>query len=84
MSRPTYFTDEMVKGAFRSFRHEHIFCEKGDCTVMKDVFNFEAPFGVLGRLVSVLVLRRYMKSLLTERNRVIRAYAESGKWHELF
>ena len=74
----------MIKGAFRSFRHEHHFAEKENGTLMKDVFDFEAPLGFLGKLAAQLVLTRYMTRLLSQRNKVIKDFAESGKWHELF
>lgn len=77
---PVYFTDEMVKGAFKSFRHEHHFVAEGNGTLMRDVFVFESPFGVLGRLFNRLVLVKYMTGLLLERNRVIKEYAETADW----
>lgn len=73
---PCYFTDEMVSGAFRSFRHEHIFQEKGNATLMVDVFDYKSPYGILGRLADVLFLKGYMKRLLEKRNRIIKQYAE--------
>src|ERR1700761_416585 len=48
--RPYIFVDEMVDGAFRSFRHEHHFSVKGDITSMHDVFVFESPLGILGKV----------------------------------
>ena len=74
--RPNYFVDEMIKGAFKSFRHEHHFSASNGKTLMKDVFVFESPLGVLGGLFNWLVLTRYMKSLLEERNRVIKDAVE--------
>ena len=47
---------------------------------MKDIFIFESPFGVLGKLVNSLFLKNYMFKLLIERNRVIKEYAETDKW----
>lgn len=77
MEAPNYFVDEMLSGAFKSFRHEHIFeeDEKGN-TIMTDRFDFESPFGYLGNLVNQLVLTRYMTTLLEERNQVIKREAE--------
>ena len=75
--RPNLFADEMVSGAFKSFRHEHHFTTSGDHTIMKDVFEFESPLGILGRIFNKLILTRYMTKLLEERNRVIKEIAES-------
>lgn len=77
LEAPNYFTDEMVSGAFKSMRHEHLFYAINNETVMKDIFIFEAPLGGLGRLANFLFLGRYMENLLKERNRVIKQAAES-------
>ncbi|HWB33346.1 MAG TPA: SRPBCC family protein [Acidobacteriaceae bacterium] len=75
--RPHYFQDVMVRGAFRSFEHNHFFERgKGEHTLMRDELRFEAPFGLVGRVAEVLVLRRYLKRFLIARNHVIRTTAE--------
>jgi len=74
--QPNFFADELVKGAFKSFRHEHYFLERNNQTLMNDVFTFQSPFGILGRLFNWLVLERYMTRLLIKRNVVIRKTAE--------
>lgn len=74
---PHLFVDEMVQGAFKSFRHEHRFeAIDANTTLMTDVFEFESPLGILGRLANVLFLKRYMTKLLTVRNAVIKQAAE--------
>lgn len=78
--RPRYFQDEMVRGPFAMMRHDHFFgALSPDETEMRDVFLFAAPLGTLGRIVEMLVLRRYMARLLHERNAVIRQIAESER-----
>ena len=76
--RPTRFTDEMVAGIFQQLHHVHVFVPQPDGTLMIDVFTFQAPLGVLGRLAEVLFLTRYMKGLLLSRNRYLKQVAESG------
>lgn len=73
---PVYFTDEMVQGAFTSFKHEHIFEAKENSTLMTDVFRFESPLGMLGKLANHLFLTTYMRNLLVHRNEVIKKEAE--------
>lgn len=75
--RPVYFVDEMVQGAFRSIRHEHRFEAADDGTVMYDIFAYQSPLGLVGRVADYLFLKRYMRWLLEERNAVIRAEAEA-------
>lgn len=81
--RPAFFVDEMLRGAFQSFRHEHRFETSGSMTLMHDTFTYTSPLGFLGRFADLLFLEKYMRRLLEERNAVIREYAESGKWEAL-
>jgi ligand-binding SRPBCC domain-containing protein len=70
MEIPGYFIDEQVQGPFRRFRHVHEFSEDSSgATTMVDRIEFDAPFGVFGRLVEKLVLRRYLQRLVEARNR---------------
>ena len=80
MNKPLSFTDEMVSGDFRSMRHEHHFKTVENGTLLIDLFDFEAPYGNLGKLFSKLYLTKYLRHLLEQRNNVIREYAESDKW----
>jgi hypothetical protein len=72
----SFFEDCMLKGAFKSMRHQHFFEEKEGKTEMRDVFCYETPYGFLGKLVDILILRKYMKDLLEERNKHIQQVAE--------
>ncbi|MGN6440085.1 MAG: SRPBCC family protein [Agriterribacter sp.] len=83
MDYPFSFEDRMVKGIFKSITHRHIFSKKNGMTEMTDIFVYEVPFGLFGKLFDRIVLRRYMKGLLTKRNDCIKVYAETGKWKEL-
>jgi len=76
MIKYSYFKDEMIKGAFKRFSHQHFFEQKGKVTVMKDVFDYSSPLGVLGKLADALFLKNYMTRFLKERNRVIKLNAE--------
>ncbi|MBR9845618.1 MAG: SRPBCC family protein [Algicola sp.] len=71
-----YFVDEMVSGAFKSFKHEHIFQTDNDKTLMIDRFQFESPLGVFGKLANLLFLKRYMTNLLRTRNAFLKKTAE--------
>ncbi|UWX96912.1 SRPBCC family protein [Arthrobacter zhaoxinii] len=71
MEPPDYFIDEQVKGPFRRFRHVHEFSQDAAGSTMVDRIEFEAPFGVVGRLVEKLVLARYLRELIETRNRYL-------------
>ncbi|GAA0190273.1 hypothetical protein GCM10009122_51680 [Fulvivirga kasyanovii] len=78
--RPGIFVDEMEQGIFKRFRHEHHFADAAGQTIMTDVFDYESPLHFLGKLADLLLIKRYMTSLLVKRNLVIKEYAESEKW----
>ena len=81
MESPAYFQDTMIQGVFRSMKHDHFFrlLPSGQ-TAMKDVFCFAAPLPILGRLAEIVLLLRYMRTLLHERNVMIKRIAESSDW----
>ena len=80
MQRPDHFTDEMIKGDFKSFHHEHHFKAIENGTIMIDLVEFESPFGIIGKLFNQFYLKNYLENLLLKRNEVIKEYAEGLKW----
>jgi ligand-binding SRPBCC domain-containing protein len=80
--RPRHFRDSMVRGPFKRFDHDHIFEKRGEGTLMRDVFDFNSPFGILGKLVDTLVLERRLGRLLRERNAILKRVAESDEWKQ--
>lgn len=76
---PYHFRDSMVRGAFRSFAHDHFFEQDQGITIMKDRFEYTSPLGLLGGLADTLFLKRYMERLLRIRANVIRVAAEAGE-----
>lgn len=73
------FVDEMTKGIFKYFRHEHHFHKTEQGTKMIDVFDYKSPFGLLGQLADILFLKTYMTKLLTTRNNLIKLYTEPSE-----
>jgi len=70
---PDRFVDQMVRGPFRTFRHEHRFEARGGGTRMTDVITFRTPVALLTeRLVGL-----YLQRLMRIRNAAIRLKAES-------
>jgi ligand-binding SRPBCC domain-containing protein len=83
MEKTQKFIDEQLEGDFRMMKHERHFkaCENG--TLLIDLFHYESPYGMLGRWFNNLYLTRYLRRLLEQRNKVIKDYAETGKWKKL-
>lgn len=80
--RPNHFRDIMTRGAFKRMEHDHFFHPHDGGTVMRDVFAYESPFGIFGRLADLLVLEEHLRHFLKQRNEVIKKIAESTKWNE--
>jgi ligand-binding SRPBCC domain-containing protein len=80
--RPARFQDVMVSGAFKSMRHDHAFVAQPPGTLMVDRFEFESPFGILGRMVDRVFLFGYMRRFLARRNQVLKNLAESEEWRK--
>jgi ligand-binding SRPBCC domain-containing protein len=78
--RPHYFIDQQIKGIFKSMIHKHKFKQLDNRVIMIDIFEFQSPFGILGKIFNKLILTNYMKQLLIDRNNVIKEFAESEKW----
>jgi hypothetical protein len=71
----------MQKGAFKRFTHDHYFEEaENGKTLMRDVFDYESPFWIFGKIADALFLKKYMTQVLAERNLLIKNVAESERW----
>ena len=74
---PEFFTDEMEKGRFKSFRHEHYFSEVDGKTLMTDNLSYETPFGIFGKLFDRLLLKKHLTDFLLKRNAFLKQAAEN-------
>lgn len=77
MDRPKRFVDEQVAGPFEHWRHVHLFEAETDGTRMVDRIDYEAPFGLLGRVADRAFLNNYLTNLIDQRNDFIKQSAES-------
>jgi ligand-binding SRPBCC domain-containing protein len=76
LDRPSRFVDRQVRGPFRCFDHEHVFEPDNGGTLMVDRVSFDAPAGVIGRVVERLVLGPYLERLIETRGRFLKTEAE--------
>ncbi len=70
--RPHRFVDRQIGGPYRRWRHEHRFEASGGETVMRDRVEYELPYGVVGRIVHRLVVRRQLQQIFDYRAERIR------------
>jgi ligand-binding SRPBCC domain-containing protein len=73
---PMYFVDEMTEGTFKSLHHEHLFKEVDGVTEMIDIFKYEVPYSIFGKLFNYFILKSYLTKFLLERNKHIQQRAE--------
>jgi transcription-repair coupling factor (superfamily II helicase) len=79
--RPDRFRDSMVRGPLARLDHDHEFEDDGaGGTLMRDVFDYAAPLGLLGRLAERLFLTRHLRRFLAARNAELKRIAESDEW----
>ncbi len=76
LDRPYRFADEMVEGAFKWLRHVHEFEFQSGITVMRDILDWEPPFGLIGRAADRLFLRRHMHWFVSTKQAAFRRIAE--------
>lgn len=74
---PDRFVDEMVRGPFSMYRHEHRFEPIPEGIRMEDLVEYKTPLGPL-RPLADRIAGAYLRRLLRTRNQAIRAAAEGG------
>ena len=76
LDRPRRFVDEMVRGAFASFRHVHEFADERGSVRVRETFTWRSPLGLLGVLADKVAVERHMRSFLGEKQSGLKAIAE--------
>ena len=83
MKKGLFYTNEMAEGDFKKMKHEHHFKKVDNGTILINLFSFETPYGLLGKMAEKLFLKRYFRKLLAQRVAAIKDYAESEKWRHI-
>jgi ligand-binding SRPBCC domain-containing protein len=75
---PLRFVDEQVTGPFARWQHEHRFEPLPDGrTRLRDIVEYEPPFGILGRIADALFIRRRLTAQFAYRHRVTKQVLEA-------
>ena len=78
LEEPTLIVDELLRGPFATWRHEHRFAElPGGRTRLTDHVTYELPGGALGRMANALVGRRLLLATFRSRQARTRALLEA-------
>ena len=73
------FTDVMTQGHFTYFVHQHSFKQEGTEVIMYDKLQYKVPYGLLGKVLDSLFIKRHLRNFLTERNMHIKCYVEKSE-----
>jgi ligand-binding SRPBCC domain-containing protein len=57
------FTDIQQSGPYKSWVHQHRFAACNDGTMMTDVLRYSLPFGILGKIVHLIFVRRQVHQI---------------------
>ncbi len=52
---PNLFIDKALKSPFKYWEHQHIFEKQDNRVLLKDIVNYELPFGFIGSLFSKFI-----------------------------
>jgi ligand-binding SRPBCC domain-containing protein len=78
LEEPTLIVDELLRGPFAAWRHEHRFAELPDGrTQLTDHVDYRLPAAALGRIADALVVRRLLLSSFRSRQERTRALFET-------
>ncbi len=75
---PHHFEDLQIKGPYQLWRHTHRFEAVDDGTRIRDVVQYALPFGVLGRAVHAVSVRRNVEEIFDYRDEKVRALFGGG------
>jgi ligand-binding SRPBCC domain-containing protein len=73
------FTDHQQKGPYRVWNHVHEFFPNGSGVLMKDTVEYELPFGIMGKIMHTLVVRKKLERIFDYRYRVLEEMMNSKK-----
>ncbi|MGB5867354.1 MAG: SRPBCC family protein [Arcobacteraceae bacterium] len=55
LEKPNILIDVAVKSPFKSWKHQHVFTKKGNVSELKDIIEYELPFGFLGKIIEPFI-----------------------------
>lgn len=58
-----YFIDNQIQGPYKIWHHEHHFKEIKNGTEMRDLLFYNVPFGLIGKLVHQIFIRKRIEEI---------------------
>jgi len=76
------FSDKQLKGPYKIWEHTHQFVEKGKGVLMKDEVKYVLPFGIIGRMIHSLMVRKKIERIFNYRKEILnKIFKENGNDH---
>ena len=66
-----YFVDEQRVGPYTIWHHEHIIDPIEGGVLMKDIVSYKPPFGFLGSIANVLVIKKKLNEIFNYRTKAL-------------
>lgn len=71
VERPTMFTDQQLKGPFKTWHHTHTFKSVAGGTLMCDVVDYELPLGIIGKLAHAILVKQRVENIFIFRKKIL-------------
>lgn len=68
INKPSIIVDTAIKSPFSFWRHSHVFTKKGNMCELKDVVEYELPFGIFGCIFSGFI-KKELENMFTYRHK---------------
>jgi len=69
IKQPYYFVDEQKEGPYKIWHHQHFIKEVEGGVLIEDEVNYLMPFGVLGRIMHSLYVRKQLNFIFDYRRK---------------
>ena len=71
IEKPNILVDVALKSPFKYWKHSHVFTQKGNISELKDIVEYELPFGKLGNLFDFFI-QKELKKMFEFRHEITR------------
>lgn len=68
---PHRFVDTQQKGPYAYWHHLHQFKQEGERVLLEDIVDYRLPFGLLGRMVHAISVKKQLEHIFNHRQKVI-------------
>ncbi len=65
------FVDEQRFGPYKMWHHEHIITKTNQGIIMEDIVTYVPPFGVFGKMLNILFIKKQVKSIFEYRYKIM-------------